>query len=80
MPKLTHPLTGATWDVPDAAVRYWTGPGGWHLADAQVTRPAGKARRRRSRAAAPKTTPAPDAGAQDDDPGLGASTTEPTKE
>lgn len=81
MPKITHPITRAVTEIPDRVVPWWTGPGGWQLVTdtAPTTTPQGKTKRR-SRAGTPKTTPAPDAEAKDGDPGLGASTTEPTKE
>lgn len=76
MPKVTHPVTGATWDVSDRAVGFWTGPGGWVLADAAPATPRKPRKPRKPRPPrAPRSTPAPDAGAPDDVPGQGSSTT-----
>lgn len=79
MPRITHPATGATVEVPDKVVPFWTGPAGWRLEG--VPAAARKARKpRRRHPPAPQTTPARHVGAPDDDPGLGSSITEPTKE
>lgn len=75
MPTIRHPDVDGTAQVPDAVVPFWTGPGGWQLVD--DTPPASATatpRARRSRG--PKTTPVPVAGAPDDVPGQGSSTTE----
>lgn len=79
MPRITHPATGATVEVPDKVVPFWTGAAGWHLAEALAAAPRTRKPRRR-RPPAPQTTPARHVGALDDDPGLGSSITEPTKE
>lgn len=82
MPRITHP-NGTTAVVPAAAVRFWTTKAGWHLDDppsgGRVQRPARK-RSRPRKPAAPKTSPAPTAGAPDDVAGQGSSTTAHTEE
>ena len=79
MPTIRHPGVAGTAEIPPTAVPYWTGPGGWELVTSPAPRKRSRASRRRS-APAPQSTPAPDAGAPDDDPGLGSSTTEHTEE
>lgn len=75
MPTIRHPDVDGTAQVPDAVVAFWTGPGGWQLVDDTPPAPAPVAPRgRRSRGK--KTTPVPAAGAPDDVPGQGSSTTE----
>lgn len=82
MPRITHP-NGTTTVVPDAAVPFWTTRAGWRLEDPASGGRARKATRKRSRAAkppAPKTSPATVAGALDDVPAQGSSTTHHTEE
>ena len=81
MPRITHP-NGTTAVVPHAAVPFWT-RAGWRLEDPASGGRAPKTTRKRSRPrkpAAPKTSPAPPAGALDDVAGQGSSTTHHTEE
>lgn len=80
MPTIRHPDVDGTAQVPDAVVAFWTGPGGWQLVDDTAPAPAPPptpARPRARRSRGPKTTPVSTAGAPDDVPGQGSSTTEP---
>lgn len=75
MPKLVHPVTGATWQVPAKVAPFWTGRAGWRLADT-----APRPRTKRGSKRATKTPPAQTAGAPDEGPGEGSSTTQHTEE
>jgi len=80
MPRIRHDGVEGTAVVSEAVLPFWTGPAGWRLVDDEPTPRTRRSRPRAPRPRAPQSPPASQAGAPDDVPGQGSSTTTSTEE